>query len=71
MKKSEEVIKTLIAEAKLQGMNAAEMAERIGCTKRQIHYVIRGERGLSIDLAEKALNAFGKTMQIIEKEKKR
>lgn len=67
MKKSEEIRQFIIQESKVQGIGTAELSKRIGYTRRQINYVFKGERGMSIDFAEKALSAIGKTLSISEK----
>lgn len=64
MKKSEEIIKTIIAETKAQGKKRSELAKQSGCTRRQIDYIFKGERGLSIDLADAVLKALGRQIEI-------
>ncbi len=67
MKKSEEIIQIILQEAKKQGIGPTELSKRIGCTRRQIHYMLKGERGISIDFAENALQTFGKSLKIEER----
>ncbi len=64
MKKNEEISKIIVEECKKRGISAAMLAKESGCTTRQIQYVFKGERGLSLDLADKALKALGKSFEI-------
>ncbi len=69
MKKSEEIIKIIIGETKAQGKKRSELAKQSGCTRRQIDYMFKGERGLSIDLADAVLKAVGKRIEIVPDKK--
>ena len=65
MKKREEIIKIIIEETEAQGMKRSELAKQSGCTRRQIDYIFKGERGISIDLADAVLKVLGKQIKIV------
>ena len=65
MKKSEEVIKIIIRETEARGMKRSELAKKSGCTRRQLDYIFKGERGISIDLADAVLKVLGKQIKIV------
>lgn len=40
-------------------ISKTDFAKEIGCSVRLVHYWLRGERGISIDMADKALKILG------------
>ena len=59
MSKSEQIFLLIDEGRNKQGMSKAELAQLIGCTQRAIRYWERGERSISLDMADKALKALG------------
>lgn len=64
MRKEVEVIKKIDECCKAQGMTRKELAEKLGCSSRLVHYWFSGERGISIDMANKALNLLGTAVEL-------
>ena len=62
-------MKKSIGEAEAQGMKRSELAKQSGCTRRQIDYIFKGERGISIDLADTVLKVLGKQIKIVPDKK--
>ena len=58
----------IIREMKNQGKTYRGLAKEIGCSPRTITYWNSKESKISIDLAEKALNALGYEILIIKRE---
>lgn len=59
MEKEKEILMKIDTCLKEQGMSKRELAERLGCSARLVHYWVKGERGISIDMADRALRTLG------------
>ena len=59
MDRNKEVIKIIFENQKKRNMSREVLAERLGCTTRLIRYWENGERGISINMADRALRLFG------------
>ena len=59
MDSNKEVIKIIFENQKKRNMSREVLAERLGCTTRLIRYWENGERGISINMADRALRMFG------------
>ena len=59
MKIGEQIFSYIDEKRKEQGISKKEFAQMIGCTQRAIYYWERGERGISLDMADKALKILG------------
>lgn len=59
MDSDKEVIRIIFENQKKRNMSREVLAERLGCTTRLIRYWENGERGISINMADRALSLFG------------
>ena len=59
MNTSKRIFSYIDEKRKEQGISKKEFAQMIGCTQRAIYYWERGERGISQDMADKALKILG------------
>ncbi len=64
MNKEREILKRIDECRKARGMTRKELAERLGCSVRLVHYWFRGERGISINMMDKALKLLGITVKL-------
>lgn len=64
MSRNDEIVRYILEECEEQGISKRKMAETIGCSLRTFNYWLRGERGMSIDMADKALKVLGVTYEI-------
>lgn len=64
MKKEREILRKIDECLKAQGMTRKELAEKLGCSVRLVHYWCKGERRISIDMANKVLNLLGATFEL-------
>lgn len=59
MRKEKEILSNIEACLKDRGISKLDFAKEIGCSTRLVHYWFRGERGISIDMVDKALKFLG------------
>lgn len=52
---SNEVIEMIIKNIREKGISRREFAKKVGCSERHIHYLETGQRGISLELADKML----------------
>lgn len=71
MSRSEEIISFVIKKYNEQKISKKEFAETIGCTVRTLNYWLRGERGISVDMADAVLRRLGITYTIGKDTEKR
>lgn len=64
MSKNNKIVQIILEEREKEGISKEELAAEIGCSVRLINYWERGERGISIDMADKALKFLGKSCAI-------
>lgn len=71
--KSLKLQKMIEKERKKQGVSMREFARRIGCTSRSILYWDKGERMISVEMADRALKELGLTIELgkVEENEKR
>ncbi len=62
--KSSEIQNLIKAEREKQGLSIRKFAQRIGCASRSVLYWDRGERTMSIEMADKALKELGLTIEL-------
>lgn len=67
MSKNKEIIEIILKERKKQEIPKEVLASEIGCSTRLINYWERGERGISIDMADRTMKFLGITCTIGEK----
>ena len=61
MSKNNKIVQIILEEREKQGISKKELADEIECSVRTISYWERGKRGISIDMADKALKFLGKS----------
>ena len=71
MNRGEEIISFVIQKYNEQKISKKEFAEMIGCTTRTLNYWLKGERGISVDMADAVLRKLGMTYTIGKEEEKR
>lgn len=69
MEKEKEILFAINDCLEKQGLSKSIFAKELGCSVRLVHYWLKGERGISIDMAHKALGILGITMEIGNKKR--
>jgi transcriptional regulator with XRE-family HTH domain len=59
-----EIGKLIEKERRRNNISKAKLAEKVGCTSRAIDYWENGERGISLENADKIFKALGATIII-------
>lgn len=67
--KTEKVGNLIKEERKKQGIRVSELAKKVGVTRRAIQYWESGGRGISLENADKVLDALNISIVIGKKEK--
>lgn len=49
---------------KERGISKSDFAKEMGCSARLVHYWFKGERSISINMADKALQFLGMTFEL-------
>ena len=68
MKRNNEVVGRILGECRSRKISQSELARMLGCTVRLVRYWEHGERGMSIDMADRALRILGLTYTLGRKE---
>ncbi len=67
--KTEKIGNLIKEERKKQGIGVSELAKKVGVTRRAIQYWESGGRGISLENADKVLDALNISIVIGKKEK--
>lgn len=59
MDKNKQILERILSSRKEQSISKEEFAKMLGCTVRIINYWETDRRGISIDMADKALRLLG------------
>ena len=55
MNKNKEIISKIVSEKERQGISSPQLAKKVGCTAQAIRYWLKGERQISLYMADKLL----------------
>lgn len=64
---SKKILYIVLDEQKRQGIDTRELAQKMDCSYRAIVYWKKGERNISLQMAEKVLDALGYEIKIYKK----
>ncbi len=59
-----DILNQIEACLKERGISKSDFAKEMGCSARLVHYWFKGERSISIDMADKALQFLGITCEL-------
>lgn len=68
MEKNNELVEYILGQCREGQITQSELARELGCTTRTVRYWKYGERGMSIDMADKALRMLGLTYMLGKQE---
>lgn len=70
MYKSKQIFSYINIKRIEKGISRKELAQMIGCSSRLIYYWENGKRGMSLDMADKALKVLGISYTLGEDERR-
>lgn len=64
MEKEKEILLKIETCLKERGISKCDFAKKLGCSTRLVHYWFSGERGISINMMDKALKLLEITVKL-------